>query len=149
MGRKGITAMTATNGDIRGLASEINVTPMIDVLLVLLIIFMVIVPAIPKGEAVVAPQPSQSNAPLDDAVVLEVARGAGNEIDLRINQQSVAQGELQSRLAAIYAIRARRVLFIKGDDWLSFKEIAEIIDIGHTAGVDQIGLMTPAVLARR
>lgn len=141
--------MTATNGDIRGLASEINVTPMIDVLLVLLIIFMVIVPAIPKGEPVVAPQPSQTNAPREDAVVLEVARGAGNKIDLHINQQLVSQGELQSRLAEIYAIRARRVLFIKGDDRLSFNEIAEIIDIGHAAGVDQIGLMTPAVLARR
>jgi biopolymer transport protein TolR len=141
--------MTATNGDIRGLASEINVTPMIDVLLVLLIIFMVIVPAIPRGEAAVAPQSSHKNAPGEDAVVLEVLEGAGNKIDLRINQQPVAQGELQSRLAAIYANRAQRTLFIKGDDRLSFKEIAQIIDIGHAAGVDQIGLMTPEVLAGR
>jgi biopolymer transport protein ExbD len=149
MGRKGITAMTATNGDIRGLASEINVTPMIDVLLVLLIIFMVIVPAVPRGEAAVAPQASHENAPREDAVVLEVTGGAGNKTDLRINQQPVAQGELQSRLSAIYANRAQRVLFIKGDDRLSFKEIAQIIDIGHAAGVDQIGLMTPEVLAGR
>lgn len=141
--------MTATNGDIRGLASEINVTPMIDVLLVLLIIFMVIVPAIPRGETAVAPQASRKNAPREDAVVLEVIQGAGNKIDLRINQQPVAQGELQSRLAAIYANRAQHALFIKGDDRLSFKEIAQIIDTGHAAGVDQIGLMTPEVLAGR
>lgn len=141
--------MTATNGDIRGLASEINVTPMIDMLLVLLIIFMVIVPAVPRGEAAVAPQASDSNAPREDAVVLEVTGGVADNIDLRINQQPVAQGELQSRLAAIYANRAQRVLFIKGDDRLSFKEIAQIIDIGHAAGVDQIGLMTPEVLAGR
>jgi len=141
--------MTATNGDIRGLASEINVTPMIDVLLVLLIIFMVIVPAVPRGETAVAPQASRTNAPVGDAIVLEVVQGAGNIIDLRINQQPVAQGELQSRLAAIYANRAERVLFIKGDDRLSFKEIAQIIDIGHAAGIDQIGLMTPEVLAGR
>ncbi len=139
--------MTATNGDIRGLASSINVTPMIDVLLVLLIIFMVIVPTVPKGETAVAPQASQKGASVEGAVVLEVMGGADNKIDLRINQQQVAQGELQSRLAAIYANRAQRVLFIKGDDRLSFREIAQIIDIGHAAGVDQIGLMTPAVLA--
>jgi biopolymer transport protein TolR len=141
--------MTATNGDIRGLASEINVTPMIDVLLVLLIIFMVIVPSVPRGEAAVAPQASRKNAPAGDAVVLEVIEGACNTIDLRINQQPVAQGELQSRLAAIYANRAQRALFIKGDDRLSFRDIAQIIDIGHAAGVDQIGLMTPEVLAGR
>jgi biopolymer transport protein ExbD len=140
--------MTA-NGDIRGLASEINVTPMIDVLLVLLIIFMVIVPSVPRGEDAVAPQASQKSAPVGGAVVLEVIGGAGNTIDLRINQQPVAQGELQSRLAAIYANRAQRVLFLKGDDRLSFMEIAQIIDIGHAAGVDQIGLMTPEVLAGR
>jgi biopolymer transport protein TolR len=139
--------MTA-NGDIRGLASEINVTPMIDVLLVLLIIFMVIIPSVPRGEAAVAPQASHKSAPVEGAVVLEVIGGAG-KIDLRINQQPVAQGELQSRLAAIYANRAQRVLFLKGDDRLSFMEIAQIIDIGHAAGVDQIGLLTPEVLAGR
>jgi biopolymer transport protein ExbD len=131
------------------LASEINVAPMIDVLLVLLIIFMVIVPAVPRGEAAVAPQASDKSAARGDAVVLEVIRGAGDTIDLRINQQPVAQGELQSRLAAIYANRAQRVMFIKGDDRLSFREIARIIDIGHSAGVDHIGLMTPEVLAGR
>ena len=138
--------MTATNGDTRDLASEINVAPMIDVLLVLLIIFMVIVPAVPRGEAALAPH-SLKGAPADDAVVLEVIKGAGNAIEFRINQQQVAQGELQSRLAAIYANRAQRVLFIRGDDRLSFTEIAQVIDIGHAAGADQIGLMTPRVLA--
>jgi biopolymer transport protein TolR len=139
--------MTATNGDIRGVASEINVTPMIDVLLVLLIIFMVFVPAVPRGEAALAPHPSSKGSPANDAVVLEVIKGAGSAIEFRVNQQPVVQGELQSRLAAIYANRAQRVLFVKGDDRLSFTQIAEVIDTGHTAGVDQIGLMTPKVLA--
>ena len=129
--------MTATTGNSQGLASEINVTPMIDVLLVLLIIFMIIVPAIPRGEAALVPQPSHKNGPVD-AVVLEVNQGAGGAVNLRINQQLVAQGELQSRLAAIYVNRDRHVLFIKGDGRLSFKEIAEVMDIGHAAGVDQI-----------
>jgi biopolymer transport protein TolR len=138
--------MTTTNGDNRGLSSQINVTPMIDVLLVLLIIFMVIVPAVPRGEATLAPH-SSPNGGARDAVVLEVLKGSDSTIHFRINQQPVAQGELQSRLSAIYANRAQRVLFVKGDDQLSFTQIADVIDIGHAAGVDQIGLVTPKVLA--
>jgi biopolymer transport protein TolR len=141
--------MTATNGGIRGLSSEINVTPMIDVLLVLLIIFMVIVPAVPRGEAALVPQSALAGSGESDAVVLEVIKGADSAIEFRINQRPVAQGELQARLSAIYANRAQRVLFVKGDDQLSFTQIADVIDIGHAAGVDQIGLMTPKVLAGR
>ncbi len=140
--------MTMTSGDTGGLASDINVTPMIDVLLVLLIIFMVIIPAVPRGEAALAPHTSLKGASADDAVELEVI-AAGNAIEFRINQQPVAQGELQSRLAAIYTNRAQRVLFVRGDDRLSFTQIAEVIDIGHAAGIDRIGLMTPRVLAGR
>jgi biopolymer transport protein ExbD len=139
--------MTATNGDTSKLASGINVAPMIDVLLVLLIIFMVIVPAVPRGEAALAPRSSLRGTPGDAAVVLEVMKAADNAIEYRINQQRVAQGELQSRLAAIYANRAQRVLFVKGDGALSFTQIAEVVDMGHAVGVDQIGLMTPKVLA--
>jgi biopolymer transport protein TolR len=138
--------MTATNGETSRLASGINVAPMIDVLLVLLIIFMVIVPAVPRGDAAVAPR-SLLSAPGNDAVVLEVIKNADNAIEYRINQQLVAPGELQSRLAAIYADRAQRVLFVKGDGRLSFTQIAEVVDMGHAVGVDQIGLMTPRVLA--
>jgi len=141
--------MTATNGGIRGLSSEINVTSMIDVLLVLLIIFMVIVPAVPRGEAALVPHSALAGSGESDAVVLEVIKGADSAIEFRINQRPVAQGELQARLSAIYANRAQRVLFVKGDDQLSFTQIADVIDIGHAAGVDQIGLMTPKVLAGR
>jgi biopolymer transport protein TolR len=139
--------MTATNGDTSRLASGINVAPMIDVLLVLLIIFMVIVPAVPRGDAALAPRSLLRGDPGNDTVVLEVIEGANNAIEYRINQQLVAQEELQSRLAAIYANRAQRVLFVKGDGRLSFTQIAEVVDMGHAVGVDQIGLMTPKVLA--
>ena len=139
--------MTATNGGNRGLASEINVTPMIDVLLVLLIIFMVIVPAVPRGEAAKVPAPGGVGVADPGAVVVEVLKNADNAIEFRINQQPVALGDLQTRLTAIYANRAQRVLFVKGDDQLSFTQIADVIDIGHAAGVNQIGLMTPKVLA--
>ena len=140
--------MTAVTGN-KGMTSEINVTPMIDVLLVLLIIFMVIVPAIPRGEAASIPHPARGNGGSGDAVVLEVLKDGANAVKFRINEQMVAQGELQARLSAIYANRAQRVLFLKGDDTLSFKQMAEVVDIGHAAGIDQIGLLTPGIDAGR
>ena len=135
--------MTAKNGSTNGPAAEISVTPMIDVLLVLLIIFMVIVPALPRGEAAVVPPPAHDRNLRNDAVVLEVNKSAGDAISFRINQQQVAKRDLQSRLAVMFANRAKRVLFLRGDDRLSFTEIAETIDFCHSAGVDQIGLITP------
>ena len=139
--------MTLLKAGDKDVASEINVTPMIDVLLVLLIIFMVIVPATPRGESALIPQPARRDAKPADAVVLEVIQDAGGAVGFRINQQPVAKGELQSRLATVFATRAQRVLFVKGDDQLSFTQIAEVIDIGHSAGIDQIGLMTPGTVA--
>ena len=139
--------MTINNGNSGGMSSEINVTPMIDVLLVLLIIFMVIVPAMPRGEAAQMPKPSISGDSTGEAVVLEVFKGSDGQAAFRINQHAVTRQDLPSRLAAIYANRAPRVLFVKGDDEVSFNQIAEAIDIGHAAGVDRVGLMTPRVLA--
>jgi biopolymer transport protein TolR len=131
----------------RGMKCEINVTPMIDVLLVLLIIFMVIVPAIPKGEAALVPKASTRTEVKDDAVVLAVLKDAAGEVSFKINRQAVAREDLAGRLAAIYANRAHRVLFVKGDDQLKFTQIAEVIDISRGAGVDHVGLLTPKVAA--
>jgi biopolymer transport protein ExbD len=140
--------MAAMTGNKR-ITSEINVTPMIDVLLVLLIIFMVIVPAIPGGEAAAVPKPAKGVGGGGDAVVLKVLKDGANAVKFRINEETVAQGELQARLSAIYANRAQRVLFLRGDDTLSFTQMAEVIDIGHAEGIDQIGLMTPGIAAER
>jgi biopolymer transport protein ExbD len=142
-----------------GYSSDINVTPMIDVLLVLLIIFMVIVPVTPKGLDALVPQPpknpQQQNQPNDRTIVVQVLVHPGAVPSYKINESDVNNGvggpraekELLQRLTEIYANRAERIMFVKGDDNLDFRYIAEVIDIGRAANVDHIGLMTPKIMA--
>jgi biopolymer transport protein TolR len=131
-----------------GLKAEINITPMIDVLLVLLIILMVIVPTISKGEAAVVPHGSPVFTPPDpDAIVLEVLTDNNGAVVFRINQGAVSRVELPVRLSSIFARHAQRVLFVKGDGQLSFSRIAEVIDLSHAAGADRVCLMTPKTTA--
>jgi biopolymer transport protein ExbD len=135
-----------------GSMADINVTPMIDILLVLLIIFMVIVPVTPKGLDALVPQPPKTNQPKDTdptrTIVVQVLyRSMNAPPQYKINETDVAKGELLSRLTDIYANRAERIMFVKGDDKIDFRYVAEVIDIGRSAGVDHIGLMTPKILA--
>ena len=130
-----------------GLRAEINITPMIDVLLVLLIIFMVIVPRISKGEPAMVPPGSPITLPDPDAIVLEVLKDNRGGVVFRINRQAVSRVELPVRLGSIFAKRAQRVLFVKGEGRLSFSRIVEVIDLSHAAGVDRVCLMTPKTTA--
>ncbi len=132
----------ASNG--KGQTSEMNVTPLIDVLLVLLIIFMVVTPVPPKGLATMVPQPPQKEAPTSpDAIVVQLLdRGLGQDPIVKINQEDTTWDSLQGRLTDVYKMRAEKVLFVKADDDIAFQSVAKAIDIGHASGVDKIGLIT-------
>ena len=124
---------------------EINVTPLIDVLLVLLIIFMVILPDHKWGEKTLVPQPPnteslEKNPPTPIVIQLKDV-GEGNRPVLKINQEEVSWDALESRLTAVFKLRVDRIAFVKGDPEVDFEYVAQAVDITHHAGADRIGLM--------
>jgi len=130
-------AMSAGNGG--DLTAEPNVTPMIDVLLVLLIIFMLIVPMSRKAIDVTLPDPTPSTAPANpnnDQIVLEVS-ASGTYL---INKQPVPPGGLDARLHQVYDGRPAKLLFVKGDTLAAYQTIVQAIDIARGAGVEVIGI---------
>jgi biopolymer transport protein TolR len=132
----------SVGGASRGTFVEVNVVPLIDILLVLLVIFMII-PHQRTGLQADLPQPARkttAEAPSEPIVVQVLADGS-----LRINQQPVAWDDLGRRLEEIYKDRASHVAFLRGDEALDFQVVARVIDIMSAAGITSVALMTPGL----
>ena len=137
-------AMGVSSGG--GPKSDINMTPMIDILLVLIIIFLVITPIIPKGLDALVPQPpknqDQKAAPADNRTVVVIIEQDGS---LKINQEPTTWDALGPRLDDIFKTRSERVMSVKADDTTLFDKVIRVIDIAKGAGVDKIGMITEKI----
>ncbi len=135
-------AMTMA-GDRRGPVAEVNVTPLIDVLLVLLIIFMTITPFLPQGLNAAIPQP-KAPAPINEPEPSAIVISLNSHNQIQINREPVTLGALGPRLESIFKTRNERVVFVKGDPDANFGDVAAIIDVARGAGVEKVGLITQA-----
>jgi len=123
--------------------ADINITPLIDVLLVLIVIFMVISPLTPKGLQTNVPQPSPQmpERPRNETLVLTLSQSGG----IRLNHEEIDFGSLGSRLQDVLRTRSDRTLFVQADDDVLYNDVAHLIDTARGAGADRIGLMTQRI----
>jgi biopolymer transport protein ExbD len=131
--------MAMSTGGRGGQVSAINMTPMIDVLLVLLIIFMVVQQGLQRGLPVQVPPPADGvERPRETGpIVLEVQTGG----TYLLNRQPVAAGALEATLAAVFAPRPRKVLYVKGAEQVAYADVVRAVDASRTAGVEVVGLV--------
>jgi len=131
--------MSMSAGDGGSLSNDINVTPMIDVLLVLLIIFMAVLPSMRKAIDIQLPDPNPSVAPANansNQIVLELSAGG----KYAINSEQVTRDRLPGRLKEIYDPRPEKIIFVKGSTGVKNGDIIEAMDIARGAGVKVIGV---------
>lgn len=132
----------ALGGARFGSIAEMNVVPLIDILLVLLIVFMVIAPQTQYGLPVAVPQQADAGEPDPAGLIVVQVLGDGS---LRVNREAVRWQDLRARLERILKTHAGRVAFVLGDDGLEFGAVARTVDALRDAGFSTVGLMTPAL----
>jgi len=143
-------AMTMAGGGASG--PQMNVTPLIDVLLVLIIIFMLIVTqSQQKGLKAQIPQPpleTDSHPEFIRTVVIQLDNSKSGDVPvLKINQKELPWPDLKLQLLDIFKTRAEKVAFVQGDDEVNFEYVADVIDTAHDAGVERVGLLPKEIAA--
>ena len=136
--------MAMLPGGKAGPSASMNVTPLIDVLLVLIIIFMVLPTPKQTGEEALIPHPPEKVQPdpPERTLVLQLFESRGSRPQLKLNGEEVRWGDLRARLNDVLKLRAERVLFVKADADLDYEYVAQVIGIAHSAGADHVGLIT-------
>ena len=140
--------MSMSAGSDRGLTNEPNVTPMIDVLLVLLIIFMMIIPMSRKAIDVQLPDPTPTKEPPNakpDQIVLEVLPGP----TFQVNKHPVEKAELFNYLKSTYDPRPEKIMFLKGDPDVTYQDVIFAMDMARGAGVKVIGATPKPAAAKK
>ena len=135
------------SGDPFDHLADINVTPLVDVMLVLLIIFMVTAPMLHQGVAVALPKTAMTNLPssVDDPIILSITR----EGLYYINETPVARGLLKERLGAFLKSRKDRTVFLKADRALSYGTVVETLDVLNRMGIENLGMITETPVNRK
>jgi biopolymer transport protein TolR len=135
----------STTGTSRGdgLSSEINVTPLIDVLLVMLIIFMVIVPVMPRGLNSAVPSATSGTAEAGDRPILVQVEQGQMAVRYLVDGVGMERAEVAPRLLELLSRRSVRQVLLKADAKLDFGVVAGVIDAGQAAGAESVGLLTP------
>ncbi len=132
--------MSMNVGKRRGYQADINITPYIDILLVLLIIFMVVTPLKRFEHPVRVPQPAPATQPKEvkpDSVIVDM----GLDRSLRLNDQPITLGELEKTLTEVFRRRAVKNLFIRGDGALSYGDVFVLLDVARRSGASDIALL--------
>ncbi|MEP6802186.1 MAG: ExbD/TolR family protein [Acidobacteriota bacterium] len=127
--------------------ADINVTPLVDVMLVLLIIFMVTAPMLHQGVAVALPKTATTNLPssIQDPIILSITRDGL----YYINETPVARGLLKDRLGAFLKSRKDRTVFLKADRALSYGTVVETLDVLNRMGIENLGMITETPVTRK